>query len=168
MKQFQDLVALAPWTAISMLCNLLILTLLVKKFLFKPVQKIIAERQAAADALTNDAEAAKQRALELQAQYEQSLAGAKEQAAQIVEQAGKNAEAHSEELLAEARETARRMKARAEAEIEQERKKTINEVKDEIGGMAMEIASKVVEREIKEEDHRELIEEFIKNVGDAS
>ena len=44
----------------------------------------------------------------------------------------------------------------------------VNEAKDEIGGMAMEIASKVVEREIKEADHKDLIDEFIKNVGEAS
>ena len=56
----------------------------------------------------------------------------------------------------------------SEADIAQERKKAVNEVKDEIGGMAMEIASKVVEREIKEADHQDLIDEFIKNVGEAS
>ena len=60
------------------------------------------------------------------------------------------------------------MKQKAEADIAQERKKAVNEVKDEIGGIAMEIASKVVEREIREEDHRDLIDEFIKNVGEAS
>ena len=60
------------------------------------------------------------------------------------------------------------MAAKAEADIAQERKKAVNEVKDEIGGIAMEIASKVVEREIREEDHRDLIDEFIKNVGEAS
>ena len=54
------------------------------------------------------------------------------------------------------------------ADIAQVRKKAVNEVKDEIGGIAMEIASKVVEREICEEDHRDLIDEFIKNVGEAS
>ena len=54
------------------------------------------------------------------------------------------------------------------ADIAQERKKAVNEVKDEIGGIAMEIASKVVEREISEKDHKDLIDEFIKNVGEAS
>ena len=62
----------------------------------------------------------------------------------------------------------RLVKQKAEADIAQERKKAVNEVKDEIGGMAMEIASKVVEREIKEADHKDLIDEFIKNVGEAS
>ena len=61
-----------------------------------------------------------------------------------------------------------RDRQKAEADIAQERKKAVNEAKDEIGGMAMEIASKVVEREIKEADHKDLIDEFIKNVGEAS
>ena len=74
----------------------------------------------------------------------------------------------SEELLGEARAQAAALKQKAEADIAQERKKAVNEVKDEIGGMAMEIASKVVEREIKEADHQDLIDEFIKNVGEAS
>ena len=60
------------------------------------------------------------------------------------------------------------MKQKAEADIAQQRKKAVNEVKDEIGGIAMEIASKVVEREIRQADHQELIDSFIQNVGEAS
>lgn len=60
------------------------------------------------------------------------------------------------------------MKQKAEADIAQQRKKAVNEVKDEIGGIAMEIASKVVEREIQQADHQELIDSFIQNVGEAS
>ena len=87
---------------------------------------------------------------------------------QIVASAQKTAAARSEELLGEARAQAAALKQKAEADIAQERKKAVNEAKDEIGGMAMEIASKVVEREIKEADHKDLIDEFIKNVGEAS
>lgn len=168
MPEYVDLVSIMPWEMITQLCNLLILTLLVKKFLFKPVQKILAERQAAADAVLSEARAAKERAETMQAEYEESMTGARDEAARIVEDATRAAGQRSEELLAEAAASARRMKERAESEIEQERKKALNEVKDEIGGMAMEIASKVVEREIDEKDHQALIDEFIKNVGDAS
>ena len=52
--------------------------------------------------------------------------------------------------------------------MEPELKKAVNEIKDEIGGIAMEIAGKVIEREISEEDHAKLIEEFIANVGEES
>ena len=60
------------------------------------------------------------------------------------------------------------LRAAAEADIAQERKKAVNDLKNEIGGIAVDIAGKVVEREINETDHKALIDEFIRNVGDAS
>ena len=164
----QNLVWIDVWEMIAQLANLLILTLLVKKFLFKPVQNIIAQRQAAADQLLTEAETAKTEAQTMKTEYEQSIAGAKDEAARIVEDATRAATRRTEELQAECAESARRMKERAEIEIEQERKKALNEVKDEIGGMAMEIASKVVEREISQKDHQKLIDSFIENVGEES
>ena len=73
-----------------------------------------------------------------------------------------------EELLKEAASQAAAMKAKAESDIAQEKRKAVNEIKDEIGGMAMEIAGKVIEREISEEDHAKLIDDFIANVGETS
>ena len=99
---------------------------------------------------------------------EQNLQNARTEANQIVATAQKTATARSEEIVGEARAQAAALKQKAEADIAQERKKAVNEVKDEIGGIAMEIASKVVEREISEKDHKDLIDEFIKNVGEAS
>ena len=104
----------------------------------------------------------------MQAEYEKSLAGAKEEAARLLNQASQTAARNSEETLNAARAQAAELKRKAGEEIEQRRKKALNEVKDEIGGMAMAIASKVVEREIQEKDHQQLIDEFIEKVGDAS
>ncbi len=168
MQEFKNLVGIAPWDMIFMLGNLLILTLLVKHFLFKPVQKILNERQQKANDLISDAQKAKDEANALQAEYEAHLASAKDEAAQLLAQANQTAALRSEETLNAARAQAAQMKQKASAEIEQERKKALNEVKDEIGGMAMAIASKVVEREINEKDHQELIDEFIEKVGGAS
>ena len=60
------------------------------------------------------------------------------------------------------------MKESAEREISREKRKAVTEAKEEIGGIAMDIAGKVIEREISQEDHQKLIEEFIANVGEAS
>ena len=139
-----------------------------KKLLLNPVKKVIAERKAKADSQIADAEKLRTEAEAMKAEYEQNLQNARTEANQIVAAAQKTAAARSEELLGEARAQAAVLKQKAEADIAQERKKAVNEVKDEIGGMAMEIASKVVEREIKEADHQDLIDEFIKNVGEAS
>lgn len=168
MEQFKDLVTITPWHMIMMLGNLLILTLIVKKLLFERVQKVLDERQARADAMLDDARRAKETAEAEKAEYESHLATAKQEVADMLAQADKTAAARSEETLAAARAQAAQMKQKAEAEIEQARKKALNDAKDEIGGMAMAIASKVVEREISEADHKALIDSFIENVGDAS
>ena len=76
--------------------------------------------------------------------------------------------AREEEILSQAKQQAQAMRQSAEAQIAQEKKKAVNELKSEIGGIAMDIASRVVEREVSEQDHRALIDEFIAHVGDAS
>ena len=168
MQLYQALIKLDGWTFLAQICNLMIQLVIFKKLLLNPVKKVIAERKAKADSQIADAEKLRTEAEAMKAEYEQNLQNARTEANQIVAAAQKTAAARSEELLGEARAQAAALKQKAEADIAQERKKAVNEVKDEIGGMAMEIASKVVEREIKEADHQDLIDEFIKNVGEAS
>ena len=168
MQLYQALITLDGWTFLAQVCNLMIQLVIFKKLLLNPVKKVIVERKAKADSQIADAEKLRTEAEAMKAEYEQNLQNARTEANQIVAAAQKTAAARSEELLGEARAQAAALKQKAEADIAQERKKAVNEVKDEIGGMAMEIASKVVEREIKEADHQDLIDEFIKNVGEAS
>ena len=168
MQLYQALITLDGWTFLAQICNLMIQLVIFKKLLLNPVKKVIAERKAKADSQIADAEKLRTEAEAMKAEYQQNLQNARTEANQIVAAAQKTAAARSEELLGEARAQAAALKQKAEADIAQERKKAVNEVKDEIGGMAMEIASKVVEREIKEADHQDLIDEFIKNVGEAS
>lgn len=165
---FQQLVTIVPWNFVAAICNLLIQMWLIKKFLFKPVQKVLAQRQQMADAQIADAEKARTEAEAMRTDYEQRLAAAKEEAAQLVQNATRTAQLRSEEIVRQARADAASIKTKADADIAQQRKKAINEVKDEIGGIAMDIASKVVEREIDPKVHQDLIDEFIRNVGDAS
>ena len=168
MQLYQALITLDGWTFLAQICNLMIQLVIFKKLLLNPVKKVIAERKAKADSQIADAQKLRTEAEAMKAEYEQNLQNARNEANQIVASAQKTAAARSEELLGEARAQAAALKQKAEADIAQERKKAVNEVKDEIGGIAMEIASKVVEREISEKDHKDLIDEFIKNMGEAS
>ena len=157
MKQFQDLVTLAPWTFIFQICNLLILTAGVKHFLFKPVQQILAKRKEEIEASYTEAEKAEGDAQAMKEEYETRLASAKEEAAEIVKSATARANARGEELVSAAR-----------AEIESERRKAAGELKNDISELALDIAGRVVEKEIDPETHKELIDDFISRVGDAS
>ena len=168
MELYQALITLDGWTFLAQICNLMIQLVIFKKFLLKPIKQVIADRKAKADSEIADAQKLRTEAEAMKAEYEQNLQNARAEANEIVAAAQKTATARSEEIVGEARAQAAAMKQKAEADIAQERKKAVNEVKDEIGGIAMEIASKVVEREISEKDHKDLIDEFIKNVGEAS
>ena len=166
--QVQELVGIVPWTFIAQICNLFIQVYLIKRFLFKPINEMLEKRKAMADAQIQDAVKAKDEAEAMKTEYEKNMAEAKNKASEILTTAQKTASIQSEEILQEANQQAAAIKAKAESDIAQEKRKAVNEIKDEIGGMAMEIAGKVIEREISEEDHRKLIDEFIANVGEAS
>ena len=179
--QVQELVGIVPWTFIAQICNLFIQMYLIKRFLFKPINEMLEKRRAAADAEITDAEAAKKEANAIKEEYEQNMQEAKAKANEILESARKTATLQSEKIVKEASEQAaalknkaekeiaqEKKKEKAEADIAQEKRKAVNEIKGEIGGIAMDIAGKVIEREINEKDHEKLIDEFISNVGEAS
>lgn len=163
----QELVGLVPWTFVAQCCNLFIQIYLIKKFLFKPVNDILEKRRAAADAEIQDAAKAKEEADAIKSEYEENMRQAREKASEILTEAQKSADLQSEQILNEAARQASAIKEKAEKDIAQEKRKAVNEIKDEIGGMAVEIAGKVIEREIDEKDHSKLIDDFIANVGEA-
>ena len=166
--QVQELVGIVPWTFVAQICNLFIQVYLIKRFLFKPVNEMLEKRKALADAQIREAEKAKADADAIKTEYEQNMKEAKEKANEILTTAQRTAALQSEEVLKEAASQAAALKSKAESDIAQEKRKAVNEIKDEIGGIAVEIAGKVIEREISEEDHTKLIDEFIANVGEAS
>ena len=150
------------WTVVAQLLNTLILFLILKKILFVKVKTMIDERQAEVDRIYADAEAAQAQASLLKEHYDQSLAGARDEAQRIVIEARKNAENQAEAILADARTEVTALRERADAD----KKKAAGEIKDEIPEIAIMIAEKVVEREITPEDHQRLIADFIDRVGE--
>ena len=168
MGNTQELVSIVPWTFIAQILNLFIQMYLIKRFLFKPINEVLEKRRAQADLEIREAREAKEEADGLKVQYEEGLANARTEAAQIVQSAQKEAQLKADETVRQAQQQAAGIRRKAEADIAQEKKKAINEVKNEIGGIAMDIAGKVVEKEINEADHKNLIDEFIRNVGEAS
>ena len=166
--EVQGLVGLVPWTFVFQIANLFLQVYLIKRFLFKPINEMLEKRKAMADAEIQDAIKAKEEAQAMKAEYELNMQEARDKANEILVTAQKTAAVQSEEMIREATEQVTAMKAKAESDIAQEKRKAVNEIKDEIGGIAMEIAGKVIEREISEEDHAKLIDEFIANVGEAS
>ena len=160
----QSLITLAPWTFIAQILNLLLQAWLFKKFLFEPVKKILAKRREEVEGLYADAESAKQAAEDDRAAYREKLDGAETEAAEIVASARQTAQKKGEEMLAAAREETAAMKQRASADIELEKRKAVNEMKDELSALAVQIAEKVTEQSLDEDGHSALIDSFLENL----
>ena len=165
---YQSLVAFEGWTFIAQILNLFIQMYLFKRFLLKPMQNILAQRQQEVDNIYADADSAKKDAESAKAEYEGHLLTARTEAEAITERAVKNAQTRSDAMLASAQSEAAAMREKASRDIELERRKAMNEMKREISGLAVEIASKVAEKEIDEKQHEALIERFIDELGEES
>lgn len=168
MEQFQGLVALAPWSFIFTICNLLILMAGVKHFLFKPVQEVLEKRAKEVEDTYTQAETAKTDAITMQTEYRQRLADAKAEANEIVKAANVTAAAQAEQLVDEAQKEAVALKRRAEQDIETERRKAAMELKGDISQLALTLAGKVVEKELDESTQQDLIDGFLSDLGELS
>ena len=165
-EKFESFVGVNFWTMIFAWCNLLILYLVLKKLFFKPLKNMIDSRQKEVDEMYSNAENAENEAGELRREYEEKLSGAKAESEEILKNAQRRAILREEEIIKEAEAEAGRIMERAEAEIELERRRAVNDVKDEVSEIAISIAEAVIERDINENEHKELIDSFIEKMGD--
>ena len=164
---YQSLVTVNPVTLIAQICNLFIQLFLAKKFFLDKVKAILDQRREAADKEIVDAQNARSEAMTIKATYEENMRLAKAEATALLSQAQKTASARSEEIINQAQAQAAQIKEKAAADIAQEKKKAINDAKDEISGISMAIAEKVVERQLNAADQQKLIAQFIDELGDA-
>ena len=163
---YQSLVAVNPVTLIAQICNLFIQLFIFKKFFWDKILAILDQRRQAADQEISDAKAAHAEADAMKATYEQNMKRAQEKADSILANAQKTATLRSEEIIGQAQAAAAQIKSKASADIALEKKKAINDAKNEISGLAMAIAGKVVERELNPADQAGMIDRFIDELGD--
>jgi len=163
-----DIISVNLWSILISLANLLIMFIILKKFLFKPVQKVFAQRQEQVDKIYGDAEQDRNAAVSMKQEYEARLATAREEADGLVRNAVQTAQRRGEAIVNEAASQASHLKQKAEEEIAHEKRQMLLDVKSEISDLAVSIASKVVEREIQKKDHENFVDEFIRNVGEQS
>ena len=166
MDLYQSLVTVNPVTLIGQIVNLFITLTVVKIFFLDKIKAILDQRREAADKEITDAQAAKAEAMEIKETYEKNMQEAKAQASSILERAQRSATIRSEEIIRQANDEAVAIRAKASADIAQEKKKAINDAKDEIAGLSLAIAGKVVGRELTADDQSKLIDSFIDELGD--
>lgn len=164
--QSLDVISINLWQMLVSLANLVILFLLVKKFLYKPVKKMLENRQNTIDGDYAKANDAKQKALEDKKAYEDKLSEAHTAADSVIQSAVSIARARENEILDEARQKADGIIRKAEEDAALELKKAEESIKQEIVGVGTLLAKKILEKEIDEESNKELVDSFIAGIGE--
>lgn len=164
--QSLDVISVNIWDILISLANLVILFLLVKKFLYAPVKKVMAERQEAIDAQLSSAEQAERTAIENRDLYAKKLAGAAAEADSIIHDATVSANRRGEKIVAEARDKAEQIVRQGEIEAAMEKKKAQESIRREITDVSAALTEKLLQREMNTGDHRGLIDDFLKRVGE--
>ena len=165
--QSLDVISINIWQILVSLLNLVILFLVVKKFLYKPVKKMLTERQANIDKQYSDAEQAKIKALEDQQLYEEKLSAASMEADGVIQSAVDTAKAREKEIIADAKKKAEGIVLKAESDAKLAVLKAEDSIRREIIDVSTALTEKVLEREISADDHKNLIDSFIDNIGDS-
>lgn len=166
--QTLGIISVNLWQILISLANLFIIFLILKKFLWKPVKKMMEQRQAMVDKQFADAAAAQAQADANQAQWAEKLAGADDEANSRIAAADETARRHGDRIVAEAKDKAAGILRQAESEAQLERQKATASIKGEIASVSAELAEKLLEREVNPADHTRLIESFLDEVGDAT
>lgn len=165
---FESFIGVNFWTALFVLLNTLAIFFVARKFLFNPVMKIIKDRQNEIDTMYREANAAKEGALAMEAEYKEKLSQAAITGERMVNEALQRGQHREEEIVRQANEEASAIMAKASADIALEKKKALNDAKDEISDIAMAIAEKVVGRELNSADHADLVDGFIDRLGEQA
>lgn len=168
MIQTLDVISVNIWQIVISLANLLLIFLILKKLLWKPIQNVMKQRQEMVDQQFADAAEAEAKANEDKALWEEKLATADEEAHERIQRADETARRHGERIVSDAQDKAVGILRQAEAEAELERQKATASIKGEIADLSAELAEKMLEREINTDDHRALIASFLDEVGDAT
>ena len=150
-----EVISVNLWDILISLCNLLLITLILKKFLYQPVKKVLAQRQATLQA-EHDRDA-----------YAEKLRTAHDEAERVMKEATAAADHRSEAIVASAHEKADSIVRQAQTQAELELKKAEDSMKTQIVDVSTELTEKLLSREINADDHRKLIDSFIDGIGES-
>ena len=164
--QSLDIISVNLWQILISLANLTILFLLLKKFLYKPVTKMLEQRQAEIDSSYNDAETAKKDAVSKNAELTERLANARIEAEGIVKEAADAAKARGDKIVEDAKAQAQGIIRQAQTDAELVKKRAESAIKTQIIDVSTALSEKMLEREINADDHKALIDDFIKKIGE--
>ena len=155
------------WNILFNIINLIILYLLMKRFLFKPVNAILEKRQQAADAQFAEADRQKAEAKESQEHYDALVQGAEDEKKRIVADARQEASAEYGRIVSEAKDKADGIVEKAKADAENEKAAAMQQADAAVRDMVVTAAARMVAMKGAKESDRALYDEFLAETKEA-
>ncbi|RPF54109.1 F0F1 ATP synthase subunit B [Aquisalibacillus elongatus] len=152
---------------LAQLIIFIVLLVLLKKFAWGPLMKVMKERE---DHIANEIDTAennRKEAERLMSEANAELKESRQNAHQIIEDAKQTAKTQESSILDQARQEAERIKESAREDIAQERDKAVQQLQEQVATLSVQIASKVIEKELSADEQDELIQEYLKEVGES-
>ena len=148
--------------------SFVILMFLLKHFAWGPISDILKKRE---DKIANDLDSAEQsriKAAKMEQEREQQLLASRSDAADIIKNAKESGELSRQNILKDTQEEVVRLKSKAQADITLERDSALNSVKDDVADLSLQIAAKILNKELSPEMHESLINQYIEGLGSSN
>ena len=148
--------------------SFLILMFLLKHFAWGPISDILKKRE---DKIANDLDSAEKSRInsaKMEQEREQQLLASRSDAADIIKNAKESGELSRQNILKDTQEEVARLKSKAQADITLERDSALNSVKDDVADLSLQIAAKILNKELSPEMHESLINQYIEGLGSSN
>ncbi|MHB7943202.1 F0F1 ATP synthase subunit B [Staphylococcus capitis] len=153
-------------TTLVTLATFVILIALLKKFAWGPLKEVMDKRERDINKDIDDAEQAKINAQKLEEENRKTLKETQDEVQRILDDAKVQARKQHEEIIHEANVRANGMIETAQSEINSEKERALADINNQVSELSVLIASKVLRKEISEQDQKDLVEKYLKEAGD--
>lgn len=147
--------------------NFLVLLYLLKRFLFGPITEMLDKRSSKIKNDLKEAREQREKARKLKEERETELKKARQRSQEIIEEAESQGDRRAEEIIEAAEEEAQRIKDKNLAEIEQAKAEAVDDLRQEVAGLSLKVASKFLSEELDEQDHIELVNKYLKDIEES-
>jgi F-type H+-transporting ATPase subunit b len=135
------------------------------KFAFPKINTMLDDRAASIQGRMEEAETKLREAEETKADYQRRIDEAKSDANRIVDEARSTAESLRRDIVAKAEDEAKQILERAERDVAAERERALQELRAEVGAMSVQLAARIVEKELDATAHQALVDEYIQDLS---
>lgn len=156
-----------PWDILFIIINLIVLYVILRLVLIKPIRGIIEQRQQIIDSGLQNAAESEKNAKAIEAEWKEKLDSAGTQSAEMIEKAKLDAKAEYEKLVSEAKGEAERIVSKARKNMDEEREKVVQELQSQAAGIALDTARKVLESSDLSDVNKSLYDKFLTESGDG-